>query len=117
MAIEQKEFKSIHIDLENKIFLLNGEPMKMVSQVKLNFIKGKWSLFVTKDEFYKQAETPDKPGVNAELQVNKVSEGYADCEVRLIKKGRLQAIESSVKSSDANSRVTQSKDVVTVEVD
>lgn len=41
----------------------------------------------------------------------------SESNIRFIKKGRLQAIESSVKSSDANSKIIQSKDGVTVEVD
>lgn len=41
----------------------------------------------------------------------------SESNIRFIKKGRLQAIESSVKSSGEKSRAIQSKDGVTLEVD
>ena len=56
---KEKDFKSLFIDLENKIFLLNGEEMKGVCELKLEF-DGEWSLRVTKDEFYVQAATEVK---------------------------------------------------------
>lgn len=56
---KEKEFKSLFIDLENKIFLLNGEEMKGVSELKLTF-EGEWSLLVTRDELYVQAATEIK---------------------------------------------------------
>lgn len=57
MAIERKVFESLHIDIKNGEFLLNGEPMKGVSYLELEFNNGEWSLLVTKDELFKQAAT------------------------------------------------------------
>lgn len=58
MAVERKVFESLHIDLKKGEFFLNGEDMKEVSHLELEFNQGKWSLFVKKDELYKQ-EDPD----------------------------------------------------------
>lgn len=58
MAIERKVFESLHIDIKNGEFLLNGEPMKGVSYLELEFNNGKWSLLVGRDELYEQVE-PD----------------------------------------------------------
>lgn len=56
---KENGFKSLFIDLENKVFLLNGEKMNGISELKLEF-DGEWSLRVTKDEFYVQASTEVK---------------------------------------------------------
>ncbi len=53
----RKEFKSIHIDTEKGIYLLNGEAMRHVSRLNLEFEDGGWSLSVVKDEFYSQTAT------------------------------------------------------------
>lgn len=50
-------FKSIHIDTEKGVYLLNGEDMKYISHLDLEYENGKWSLSVTKDEFYSQVAT------------------------------------------------------------
>lgn len=50
--MESKRFKSIHIDTEKKIYLLNGKKMDCVQCLALEFEKGEWSLSITKDEFY-----------------------------------------------------------------
>ncbi len=47
-----KRFKSIHIDTEKSIYLLNGKKMDCVQYLALEFEKGEWSLSITKDEFY-----------------------------------------------------------------
>lgn len=52
-----KTFKSLHIDLENNIFELNGERMRCVSDLELCTEKRKgqpmtWALRITKDEIY-----------------------------------------------------------------
>lgn len=57
MALERRAFKSIQIDLEKKIYKLNGEAMKGISQINLEFYNGEWVLLVTKDVIYTQ-ETP-----------------------------------------------------------
>ena len=54
-----KEFKSIHIDFENGIHLLNGEAMHRVSYLELRFDNGNWSLIISRDEFYKKPVTKD----------------------------------------------------------
>lgn len=53
-TIERKPFKSIHIDTEKGIYLLNGEEVSMVSRIDLEFNNGKWSLLITRDELYVQ---------------------------------------------------------------
>ena len=53
-TVQRKPFKSIHIDTEKGIYLLNGEEVPMVSRVDLEFINGKWSLLITRDELYVQ---------------------------------------------------------------
>ena len=53
-TIERKPFKSIHIDTEKGIYLLNGEEVSMVSRIDLEFNNGKWSLLITRDELYAQ---------------------------------------------------------------
>lgn len=55
----EKEFKSIQINIERNIFKLNGEEMKGVSALSLDFENGQWTLSVTKDELYMQT-APDK---------------------------------------------------------
>lgn len=47
-----KEFKSLHIDLENKIFLLNGERLDGVTKLRLEAEGKKWSLKINRDETY-----------------------------------------------------------------
>ena len=52
------ELKSLIIDVENNIYKLNGENIGgYVSELELVFAKGKWSLQITKDEFYESAAT------------------------------------------------------------
>jgi len=43
-----KEFKSIHVDLENKIFELNGIPMgRDIESMMLSGDKGVWRIYIT----------------------------------------------------------------------
>ena len=42
-TVERKPFKSIHIDIDKGICLLNGEALSMVSRCNLEFNNGKWS--------------------------------------------------------------------------
>lgn len=56
-TVERKPFKSIHIDTEKGIYLLNGEEVPMVSRIDLEFNNGKWSLLITRDELYVQEAT------------------------------------------------------------
>lgn len=53
-----KEFKSVHIDREKKIYLLNGESMENATEVYLSFEHGRWSLQVNLMEEY-QMQQPD----------------------------------------------------------
>ena len=39
--VERKSFKSIYIDVEKGIYLLNGEEVSMVSRIDLEFNNGK----------------------------------------------------------------------------
>ena len=52
-----EEFEDIHIDLNKKIFQLNGKNLNRVSKLELTFENGKWSLLVSKDEIYESAVT------------------------------------------------------------
>ena len=56
MALKSKPFESLHIDVKKGEFFLNGESMKAVSHLELEFDNGKWSLLVTRDELYAQAD-------------------------------------------------------------
>ena len=58
-TVERKSFKSIHIDTEKRIYLLNGEEVPMVSRINLEFNNGKWSLLITRDELYAQEATKE----------------------------------------------------------
>lgn len=40
-----REFKSIHIDLDKKEFLVNGQPINpLTSKLELEFADGEWTL-------------------------------------------------------------------------
>lgn len=58
--VERKPFKSIHVDLEKGVFLINGEALPMVNRIDLEFNNGKWSLLITRDELYAQEATKGK---------------------------------------------------------
>lgn len=58
-TVERKSFKSIHIDTEKRIYLLNGEEVPMVSRINLEFNNGKWLLLITRDELYVQEATKE----------------------------------------------------------
>ena len=49
---EGNQFKSLHIDLEKKIFLLNGKPMGNVTELRLEACGMYWSLALSRDERY-----------------------------------------------------------------
>lgn len=46
------KFKSIHIDLEKRIYELNGEKMKDVRSLMLYLDGKKWGLRINKDETF-----------------------------------------------------------------
>lgn len=71
--VERKPFKSIHVDLEKGVFLINGEALPMVSRIDLEFNNGKWSLLVTRDEIYAQKATKN------EKKLRKQRFNFADC--------------------------------------
>ncbi|MDD7513067.1 MAG: hypothetical protein PUK14_04200 [Clostridiales bacterium] len=49
--MEIKELRSIHIDLEKKIYEINGEPMRCVRKLNLVLDAEGWSLRISKDEW------------------------------------------------------------------
>ena len=51
---DYKEFKSIHVDLEKGIYLLNGEPMKYVTELNLMLDGERWSLRINKYEWFEE---------------------------------------------------------------
>lgn len=51
---DYKEFKSIHVDLEKGIYLLNGEPMKYVTEMNLMLDGERLSLRINKYEWFKE---------------------------------------------------------------
>lgn len=42
--VEKKKLKSLTIDIEKNIFLLNGEDMNGVSRLDIEFDNGRWML-------------------------------------------------------------------------
>lgn len=50
--MEIKELRSIHIDLEKKIYEINGEPMSCVRELNLVLDADGWSLRISKDEWF-----------------------------------------------------------------
>lgn len=51
---DYKEFKSMHVDLEKGIYLLNGEPMKYVTEMNLMLDGERWSLRINKYEWFEE---------------------------------------------------------------
>lgn len=49
---KENQFRSLHIDLEKKIFLLNGKPLEDVTELRLEASGMHWSLALNKDERY-----------------------------------------------------------------
>ena len=62
----KQEFKSLYIDLNRKIFLLNGKPMDGITNLRLEADGIEWSLEITKNEIYEapQASSESKTGNN-----------------------------------------------------
>lgn len=56
---EKKKFKSIHIDTEKGIYLINGKEERLIRRLELEFNNGIWSLSITKDEHFEQTATKD----------------------------------------------------------
>lgn len=54
MVVETKKLKSLEINIEKGVFKLNGEDMKGVSRLDIDYDNGNWTLFVTKDIVYSQ---------------------------------------------------------------
>lgn len=54
VMVERKELKSLTIDIEKGTYLLNGEDMKGVSRLDIEFDNGRWTLLVTINEIYAQ---------------------------------------------------------------
>lgn len=51
-AVEVKKFNSLHIDINNGVYELNGEKMEGVTELSLNWEDGEWVLNISKDEIY-----------------------------------------------------------------
>ena len=62
----KQEFKSLYIDLNRKIFLLNGKPMDGITNLRLEADGIEWSLEITKNEIYEapHASSESKTGNN-----------------------------------------------------
>ena len=62
----KQEFKSLYIDLNRKIFLLNGKPREGITNLRLEADGIEWSLEITKNEIYEapQASSESKTGNN-----------------------------------------------------
>lgn len=58
-TVERKPFKSIHIDTEKGIYLLNGEEVPMVSRIDLEFNNGKCR-FLSQEMNYMCRKRPRK---------------------------------------------------------
>lgn len=52
-----KKFKSIHIDTEKDIYLLNGKKIESVYFMRLQFEDGLWSLKTTQNNLYESKAT------------------------------------------------------------
>ena len=52
MEINREPLKSLLIDVENDRYELNGKPMEGISRLDIDFDNGKWTLLITRDEFY-----------------------------------------------------------------
>ena len=72
-----QEFKSIHIDLENQIFFVNGKQLTRVNTLKLENSGDYWSLRLNVDEVY---EAPTfKKGVDKTISyLQETKEAVAD---------------------------------------
>lgn len=55
MKVNREPLKSLLVDVENDRYELNGEPMDGISRLDMDFDNGKWTLLVTRDEFYQAA--------------------------------------------------------------
>ncbi len=55
MRITREPLKSLLIDVENGRYELNGKPMEGISRLDIDFDNGKWTLLITRDEFYQTA--------------------------------------------------------------
>lgn len=66
MVVERKELKSLEINIQEGIYRLNGEDMKGISRLDVEFNNGMWALLVTKDEIYAQA-APCKESIGENL--------------------------------------------------
>ncbi len=81
-----EKFKSIEIDLEKGVYKLNGKEMTEVSDLRLSFSKGEWSLMVTKDMFFETAPKNQIPPVRlADMVAHVEVEGLDEAKEKLEK--------------------------------
>lgn len=75
-ALETKKFESIEIDITKGIYILNGERMKGISELHLEFSNLEWTLLVTQDKLYSQTAPnstnfADKPERGGDMKYSK----------------------------------------------
>lgn len=51
-VIERKKLDSLEINVNDRIFRLNGNDMQGITRLVIEFFNGNWSLLVTRDEIY-----------------------------------------------------------------
>lgn len=87
------KFKSIEIDLEKGVHKLNGKDMTEVSDLRLSFSNGEWSLMLTKDMFFETApkeKTRDQVKL-ADMVAHVEVEGLDEAKEKLEKMRELMA--------------------------
>lgn len=87
-----EKFKSLEIDLVKGVYKLNGKEMTEVSDLRLFFSKGEWSLMITKDIFFETAPKTQNPPVRlADLVTHIEGEGLDEAKEKLEKMRELMA--------------------------
>lgn len=87
-----EKFKSLEIDLEKGVYKLNGKDMTQVSDLRLSFINGEWSLMITKDMLFETAPKNQIPPVRlADMVAHVEVEGLDEAKEKLEKMRELMA--------------------------
>lgn len=75
-GVKVEEFKSIHIDTEKGIYLLNGKEIvaDRCHELELSFEKGTWSLKITQDDYYVSEATTQVKEVRVTKENSYISE-------------------------------------------
>ena len=62
MAFKIKELKTLQVDTEKGICLVNGEDISSTGKyLKLEFENGEWSLVITEDRYFASPATEQSP--------------------------------------------------------